>query len=293
MKSSSHTYIHRVLCCAVQHRSSNFLYCSFIFHMYIVLSHMWRSHVTDFYSLDTTWFWRQRTLQRIATHCKTMCHYNTVLHFKYHLVFGVNFGATIDQQQHCVHVSFSWRYHQRREALCVAVGLQWGCSVLQCVAVCCNVLQCVAVCCSVLQGVTMSFLRHYTQRRKLWCVAVCCSTSVCCSVLQCVAVWGNVLQCVAVCCNALQCVAVCCSVLQCGAMCGSVLSPTLPSAAWSPVCCSALQRLSVLQCVAVCAVCCSVCGVLRCVAVCCNDLSPTLPSVARSSAIAYEQFSTY
>jgi len=48
----------------------------------------------------------------------------------------------------------------------------FGCSVLQCVAMCCSVLQCVAVCCSVLQ-----------------CVAVC----------------YNVSQCVAVCCSVLQC----------------------------------------------------------------------------------------
>ena len=41
----------------------------------------------------------------------------------------------------------------------------YGCSMLQCVAVCCSVLQCVAVCCSVLQ-----------------CVAMCCN------VLQCAAV---------------------------------------------------------------------------------------------------------
>ena len=78
---------------------------------------------------------------------------------------------------------------------CVAVC--YGCSVLQCVAVCCSVLPCVAVCCSVLQ-----------------CVAMCCSVFAVC------------LQCVAVCCSVFErdavrckCVAVCGSVLQCVAVC--------------------------------------------------------------------------
>jgi len=140
-----------------------------------------------------------------------------------------------------------------------SLGCKVQCScVLKCVAVCCSVLQCVAVCCSVLQ-----------------CVAVCDSVwrcvAVCGSVWQCVASCGSVWQQIVVWCSAmpveglqkrltslgckvqLHCVARYCSVLQRIAMwflLGIFKRGWRPSA----VRCSCI----VLQCVAVCAVCCSV-----------------------------------
>jgi len=157
----------------------------------------------------------------------------------------------------------------QRDAVC--------CRVLQCIdrqldsnkcclalhgfSACCRVLQCVAVCCSVLQS----------------CVAVCCShvlqcvAVMCCSVSQCVAVCCRFLMC----CRVLHCVAVCCSVLPFVAVCCSVFVGTVTRI--STVSHSArsgaaktvgsqnsgshfgkLVYCSVLQRVAVCAVCCSV-----------------------------------
>jgi len=88
----------------------------------------------------------------------------------------------------------------------VAVRLQRGCSVLQCVAVFCSVdVVCHDVSC-----------RAFLKSTQAMCIAAYCSESrslaVCCSVLQCVAVCCGVLQCIlqrdAVCCNMLLCVAV-------------------------------------------------------------------------------------
>jgi len=127
---------------------------------------------------------------------------------------------------------------------CVAV---YG-SVLRYVAVCCIVIHCVAVCCSVMQFIA------------LCCRVLCTATLItCCSVLQYVAerppfrhAWQACLQSVTVRCSALQCVAMCCSVLQRdlhlsmhGKQCCLCKTPSL-------FCCRFL-----LQCVTVCAVCCS------------------------------------
>jgi len=95
------------------------------------------------------------------------------------------------QLAHIIHDRLAYVLCYRHVSWHTGVYYVYGCSVLQCDAVCCSVLQCDAVCCSVLQ-----------------CDAVCCS------VLQCAAVCCSVLQCAAVCCSVLQCVAVCCSVLH-------------------------------------------------------------------------------
>ena len=103
-------------------------------------------------------------------------------------------------------------------------------------------MRCIAVCCSVLQ-----------------CVAPC--VAVCCSVLQ------TLLQCVA------HCVAVCCIVLS-----HELLQEV--SMQYVAVCCSVLQCVVVLQCVAVC------CSVLHCVAVCCTVLHCVLTRAASGSGYA-------
>jgi len=109
--------------------------------------------------------------------------------------------------------------------------------------------------------------------------------SVCGSVVWCLAVYCGVLQCVA------HCVAVCCSVLQtllqcvahCVAVCCIALSHELlqeVSMQYVAVCCSVLQCVVVLQCVAVC------CSVLHCVAVCCTVLHCVLTRAASGSGYA-------
>jgi len=81
----------------------------------------------------------------------------------------------------------------------------------------------------------------------------------CCSVLQCVAVCCSVLQCAAVCCSVLQCAAVCCNVLLRVAVRCSVLQCAIKVTTKVDI----LKSLPLLDCVAVCCVCCSV---LQCVA---------------------------
>jgi len=114
----------------------------------------------------------------IATHCTTLQHRNTLQDTATHLGFDQYIAGSAVRQ----------RLSHPNLLQCVAIMLQWGCNVLQCVTVCCSVLQCVTVCGSALQ-----------------CVAACCS------MLQCVAVFCSVLPCVAVCCGVLRCDAVCCS----------------------------------------------------------------------------------
>jgi len=70
---------------------------------------------------------------------------------------------------------------------CVAVVVQWWCSVLQCVVVCCSsdavwrhVLQCVAACCS---GVAVSCTFHYSLSRRGYCSGAAVVRQRWCSVL--------------------------------------------------------------------------------------------------------------
>jgi len=98
--------------------------------------------------------------------------------------------------------------------------------VLQCVAVCCSSLRCVAVCCSFLRciAVWFSVMQVHESVARVWrachsyvkqsqCVAVCCWRVAVCSHYQTVA--GTLQACCVSCCSVLQHVAV----LQCVAAC--------------------------------------------------------------------------
>jgi len=141
---------------------------------------------------------------------------------------------------------------------------------LQCVAVCCSAF-CSALQCAVGQTAP------YQARLMLPCVAVC---SVCCSVLQCVALCCIVLQFVAVCCSvngalsdAWSCT--CCGVSQCVAVC--LQRVAVPMSSYQACLGLRFPYVKVLQCVAVCSLCCSV---LQCVALCCNLLQCVAVSMA-------------
>ena len=100
-------------------------------------------------------FYKNRTLQHVATHCNTLQHTATHCITLQHTATHCNtLQHTAAHEKEDLQISHIYI----RDAMSLAIAV--CCIVLQCVAVCCSVLQCVAACCSVLQ-----------------CVAVCCSVS--------------------------------------------------------------------------------------------------------------------
>ena len=93
------------------------------------------------------------------------------------------------QLAHIIHDRLAYVLCYRHVSWHTGVYYVYGCSVLQCDAVCCSVLQCAAVCCGGLQCVAVTETgSNSTKRRFLVCVAMFCS--VCC-VAVCDAVCGS------------------------------------------------------------------------------------------------------